>query len=1228
MNESYFPPTKMLADQVRTDFCFLGSDCLAADLRDSFYLQMLNYHNSMESFVPSNTGRKKGESQTCSPYARTAQSGAVVCSDDFCQSWSSSTRAAQKSDTQAYAHCASGALPAAVPPVQTTPLQPPSIKVRATLRAATYNSNSWRGAKVFLRQTTANLVFIQEHKLISSKIPEARTWARLAGWSSYWAPALETAQGGFSAGVAIFVRHYFQSWVPDDLASVVVPHRCVAVVVHACGLSPMLAMAAYFYTNTQARECVTPPNLTILATIGQCVQALGYPVIIGADWNAEPLPLVNSGFPGALGLVVKSSCSSLGTCVQSTSTPTLLDYFLVSEILVDVTYMPYICPYTAPRPHRPSYMDFHYRPRSVKVAVVKEAPRLPAQPPFGPLVPPTCWEKDHLTIKQALEPIVNQGPTETYPDRDDAEIKQHSAVLEDQLDIWTRHAEDDLLYILGAKNQQTRGRGLPPQTIKVDVFRTFRSSQPGNAPLSRALRWVQSRFLEFAKSLNAWHDAVVVSQQLKARRCVEALIFATIRKGIIRTPLNNFKFDSMRKQWHPKFKSLLVQLIKFMAHTKLGRPEPAMLSTLVARCQLYASHAAQQAIKQDKLESNHTQKAWREWVAEATRDSASRAHKYSKAQILESAGDRIGTPLSRSEQLTNEVKNWSELWKEDNYGPTPVFSDVQRLPRGNASDLRKAAQSFKKAACSVSGFHPRHPSLLPDAALEGLALIFDTCEALGVPPPQLCYTFVALIPKASMAASGGPNEESEIGHGHHPFQGGWGPQSHLAFHPLPKPGRAPQKASLRPVAWYPSLYRVWSKMRLYYIKEWQSKYIEIHSSFGSGKNKSAIDIVWKHAWKAEAAQSAQQTFACLLSDVYKCYECVDHQKLVQAGRQHNYPLVLLRLAIASYRAPRRILYSGLVSRPIAPSAGILAGNTSATTELKLMFLDVVIKHQHNHKGVTLSIYEDDLSLDCFSNDRHQVISSLTEAAIDLQHSVESLAGLTLAPSKSAVLSNVASVAATVRRTLGPLGGPAASMVRSLGADFWAARPNVGRFMPVRMSRCHKLAARRYRLHALRHANKQGAAKVFVVGILPSVLWDAPIYGLFGNPLLKLRRETAQFLGISRKRRSLDFAFSFRPQADPELLASLPLVLRHASAAWSAALPAVARDPCGLTLGTLAAGMAAYLRTNPNPPPRSMDLSPPSIKRCAELTGRFLVLSHGRQQEVISLSQPQPALKSS
>ena len=250
----------------------------------------------------------------------------------------------------------------------------------------------------------------------------------------------------------------------------------------------------------------------------------------------------------------------------------------------------------------------------------------------------------------------------------------------------------------------------------------------------------------------------------------------------------------------------------------------------------------------------------------------------------------------------------------------------------------------------------------------------------------------------------------------------------------------------RPIGWYQSLFRVWSKARLTLVKFWERDYTNL-LGFAAPKGRSPTDIVWRHALNGELATVSSKHFGCILWDIRKCYEFVNHEILIDCAHRHDYPLAVLRICLQSYRTPRRILLNGLVSSFLEPTAGILAGCSKATSLLRLYLLDLMHSNIGSHPSVSLNIYIDDLALDASADNKQELVSLLTDAARDISFDLDNTIQLPIARQKSAVIANSTSTACLLRRCLGELGGPRLGVVRPLGVDYSGGKPPTQKGFP-------------------------------------------------------------------------------------------------------------------------------------------------------------------------------------
>ena len=211
-----------------------------------------------------------------------------------------------------------------------------------------------------------------------------------------------------------------------------------------------------------------------------------------------------------------------------------------------------------------------------------------------------------------------------------------------------------------------------------------------------------------------------------------------------------------------------------------------------------------------------------------------------------------------------------------------------------------------------------------------------------------------------------------------------------------------------------------------------------------------------------------------------------------------------------------------------------------------------------------------------------VVEDVVAAASDLSEYLANTTMLPVSVDKSAVLSNHPHVARSIHRALRIPGTPPQS-VRSLGVDLCAGRKVRSKLLKTRANRYHDMHKRVRRNFVLATGSKSAPGRVWATGVLPSILYDAPVHGLFGRPLRKVRQATANAHNVSGPKRSLDIALAFLPDVDPEVTTAVALWKRFSMEVWDSSLPSDIRSSLSIPLGELAYGLQAYIDANPTPP---------------------------------------------
>ena len=125
---------------------------------------------------------------------------------------------------------------------------------------------------------------------------------------------------------------------------------------------------------------------------------------------------------------------------------------------------------------------------------------------------------------------------------------------------------------------------------------------------------------------------------------------------------------------------------------------------------------------------------------------------------------------------------------------------------------------------------------------------------------------------------------------------------------------------------------------------------------------------WQASFHAESATLDKKCYGQALLDIIKAFERIPHPLLAKAAKKHGYCLWVLRLSLAAYRSKRAVGVAGTFSRTIVATCSVTAGSGFATSELRVLLLDVLDSTCKIWTTASLALYVDDFTIEAWGSE--------------------------------------------------------------------------------------------------------------------------------------------------------------------------------------------------------------------------------------------------------------------
>ena len=246
-------------------------------------------------------------------------------------------------------------------------------------------------------------------------------------------------------------------------------------------------------------------------------------------------------------------------------------------------------------------------------------------------------------------------------------------------------------------------------------------------------------------------------------------------------------------------------------------------------------------------------------------------------------------------------------------------------------------------------------------------------------------------------------------------------------------------------------------------------------------------------------------YAQSLLDLVKAFEKLPHHLIIAAAIKHGYDLWVIRLSLAAYRMPRTVGIDGAFSRIVIAVCGITAGSGFATSELRLLMIDVVSSVARAWPIVEITLYVDDITLEAMHHST-TVVQCVVAGATD--HVISHLQddyGLEVSEKKSLTVGGKLSIAAGIAAISRARKLTAHRATKLLGAPSGGGRRRSTQTLKVRMSAFSKRIPRiqRLRWHGV------NTVRVTRASGTPMLTYGVDVAGMSSAHLLNARRMIAR-----------------------------------------------------------------------------------------------------------------------
>ena len=796
----------------------------------------------------------------------------------------------------------------------------------ATTSITTVNTTNQGPMLEYLEQVQPwGVELVQEHHVLPAGMLTATAKVRKLGYKFCAAPAVASGRSdaGSSGGAAVIVRNCYGvkplHGIQDDAQPwMIYPGRAAGARVLGLIRGGMIFISLYLKTGEKPNSDL---NWKILMRVASILNLSQIPFIIGGDFQCGPQELRDTQWLEILKGVIVSSGEI--TCTTATSAREM-DFFVVSTGLDSVLRQAEPMHGTCIATHCPVGTAMMGNPRALTVKGFAMPATFPRRVPYGPIRKIRPWA-----------PFVPSAGTDS------------NGRMQELASYWMQNAEEELCQqfdlvddVSGAPLDKFCGRAEKP--VVVDM-RPLQHPAMGDVQAGvRGTFWhsISNRLTEISRWFTSYRSSTddlgyivekgrIWEQTGFTRHVVTAakkLVhrFQTPPKTILRNDAE--LIDEWRKR--------ILHIMEMMEYILYGANVigSECLVDWISQINDLVSQINTQLVTARNQEFGN-------WLDEQLAKGAGGIHAATK-QPVGCFGDPIDVlepGVHAAQEIVDlEMIKWAQprIWRawptqeeaDGDFRTNAWFLRQDDFPslRGAApvDEVRGASNTFPWKTCiGADGLHPRMIGQLSSTGLRYLSLLQLSAEALSQVPELFRITTLFTRPK--------------------------------------------KNGTYRTVGSLPTFYRVYAKHRLRYLRVWEIENPCEH--FWAAKNKGADVAVHMATTAADIAKAAGHVTAASLIDIFKCFEILDHNTIIQKCKIVHFPMDILAVALSMYSAARYLVLNGAMGGPVYTHKGITAGCSFAVYILRAtMQADVIIFYGQHCKpfGIMLQIFVDDLLLLC------------------------------------------------------------------------------------------------------------------------------------------------------------------------------------------------------------------------------------------------------------------------